>query len=435
MKRVLVAMLIFVGFIAIVFALRAHFVENHAGSPVASAAPKQLWTCRMHPQIVQDHPGLCPICGMPLTPMVWSSDGGELLKPTTSPSGMTEFSAGPAVVIDPSVVQNMGVRTATVTRGPLTYTVRVVGMLTVPENAQFEVNPRVNGWIEKLYANQEGVHVHKGEVLFDLYSPDLQVAQEELIGAIASLNSLDPKSTDAARSQTQGLVDSAKAKLALLGVAEQDIDVMARAAEALQTVPFRSPADGEIEDKTVVEGSAVQSGMKLMRIEDHSKLWLQAQVYEQQMPIVKIGQAAEATFESIPGTTFTGPIDFIYPHLDPQTRTISVRITIDSQNHELKPGMYATVRIMTKASEDALLAPREAVIDSGTRQIAFVVRSPGHFEPRNVRMGLAGDGGLVQILQGLGDGETVVTSGQFLMDVTSRTDEALQKLRGNSTAH
>ncbi|MDP9174657.1 MAG: efflux RND transporter periplasmic adaptor subunit [Planctomycetota bacterium] len=468
MKRVLVLFVVVAGLIVLGLAIHAHFEKGTApsmGGEVKSSAAKQLWTCKMDPQIVQDHPGLCPVCSMPLTPLASTPPQGELLKPATATSqpqilyywdpmlgpssisskpgksamGMDmvpvyaeQTAAGPAVVIDPAVVQNMGVQTAKVTRGALIHTVRVVGMVGVPEASQYDVNLRVNGWIEKLYANQEGMHVHKGEALFDIYSPDLQIAEEELIGAVAAMKPLDDAANGSARSDAQTLVDSAKRKLRLWGVAEQDIDAIAAASKPPQTVPFRSPADGAIEEKMVVQGSAVQSGMKLMRIEDHSKLWLQAQVYEQQLLMVKLGQIAEATFESQPGKTFSGPIDFIYPHLDHDTRTVMVRITLDNADEAIKPGMYATVKIMTKPLEDALLAPREAVIDTGTRQIAFVVQSAGHFEPRNVRMGLLGDDDRVQILDGLKEGDDVVTSGQFLLDVNSRTDEAIRKLRGSA---
>jgi Cu(I)/Ag(I) efflux system membrane fusion protein len=211
-------------------------------------------------------------------------------------------------------------------------------------------------------------------------------------------------------------------------VAEEDIETIAKSNQAPRTVPFRSPADGEIEDEMIVDGSAIQSGMKIMRIEDHSKLWLQAQVYEQQLAMVKLGQVMQATFDSMPGDV-TASIDFIYPHLDPATRTVTVRATIDNSDHRLKPGMYAMVNIITKPIDDALLVPREAVIDTGTRQFAFVAESAGHFDPRNVHMGLSGDNDQVQILDGLNLGETVVTSGQFLLDVASRTTEALQKIR------
>jgi Cu(I)/Ag(I) efflux system membrane fusion protein len=343
-----------------------------------------------------------------------------------------EQSAGPSVKIDPAVVQNMGVRTMDVVRAPLHKTVRTVGILHVPESGQYDINLRVSGWIKKLYANEDGMYVRKGDALFDLYSPDLLVAEEELIGAVSALKSVDPADPQNLNSESRKVVASAKEKLRLWGVADADIEDIARATIAPDAVPFRSPMDGHIVEKTVVEGAAVQAGTRIMRVEDHSQLWLDAQVYEEDLPLVAIGQAVEASIAAVPGRIFKGKITFIYPHLDHMARTRLARTTLDNPGHDLSPGMYATVNIVTTPLADAVLVPREAVIDTGTRQIAFVATGEGHFEPRNVRMGVMGDDDLVQVLEGLAPGETVVTSGQFLMDVESRTNEAIDKLRQSS---
>ena len=277
------------------------------------------------------------------------------------------------------------------------------------------------------------MHVHKGDPLFEIYSPDLQIAEEELISAVGSLRSLDPNASDQVRADAQRLVDSTKRKLALWDIAAEDIDAIARADKAPRTILFRSPAHGEVMDKMIVQGSYVQAGMKLMRIEDHSQMWLKVQVYEDQIPVVKLGQTVEATVEALPGETFSGPISFIYPHLDHMARTSIVRVTLDNADMKLRPGMYVTANIITQPVPDAIQVPREAVIDTGTKQIAFVVQGQGHFTPRNVRMGILGDDDRVQILDGLSPGETVVTSGQFLLDVESRTTEAINKLRAVSS--
>jgi Cu(I)/Ag(I) efflux system membrane fusion protein len=425
---------------------------------------KQLWTCGMHPQVLQDHPGICPICHMKLTPLKSDGDdsatqstaGNEQKKvlywwdPMLGPSSISDkpgksamgmdlvpvyessMSAGPKVTIDPTVVQNMGVRTAQVVRGPLDVTIRAVGMLKVPEPGLHDVNLKINGWVDKLYADTEGMHVEKDQPLFALYSPDLQVVEEELIGAVKSLGGMDAGVGEAAKIEAQGLVESAKRKLRLWDVAEQDIEAIARADRPPRTVVFRSPVNGHVVEKMIVQGSSVQAGMKLMRIEDHSKLWLDAEVYQERSSVVVLGQDVEATIEGLPGKTFTGKVSFLYPHIDHVTRTLTVRTTLDNSKLELRPGMYATAKITARAVSDALLVPKEAVIDTGTRQLAFVADGDGHFDPRKVRTGLSGDGEKLQILQGLAPGEMVVTSGQFLMDVESRTTEAIQKLRKSS---
>jgi Cu(I)/Ag(I) efflux system membrane fusion protein/cobalt-zinc-cadmium efflux system membrane fusion protein len=463
------------GLIVIVVALGAGlggglFLANHlherSAQPVsmvhqATGPAKQLWHCGMHPWVIQDHPGDCPVCHMKLTPMHTDEPGGasagqkKLLyywdpmlgpssisdKPGKSAMGMELVpvyaeAAGPRVTIDPTIVQNMGVRIAAVTRGPLKMTVRAVGMLQTPDPGLYDVSLKIGGWIDKLDANQDGMHVVKGQTLFELYSPDLHVAEEELISAMKADQSLGTDAAPALRQDAGKLVDSAKRKLRLWDVAEVDIETIAKATTAPKDVPFRSPATGHIVEKVVVQGTAVQPGMRLMRIEDHTQIWLDAQVYEEQLSMVKIGQEVLATIDGVPGKTFKGTITFMYPHLDHMTRTLTVRMTLDNPEFELRPGMYATANIQTRPLDDAIQVPREAVIDTGTRQIAFVSEGEGHYAPRMVRMGIAGDNDRVQIVEGLAPGETVVTSGQFLMDVESRTTEAIEKLRrseSNST--
>jgi len=362
MKSIAIAASAVVLTLASVFAVKVYTaraqLKSDSVSGVSPNSFRQLWTCGMHPQVIQDHPGTCPICHMKLVPLNMTlSNGGSgdsashqrrilyywdpMLGPSSiahapgkSAMGMDlvpvyedEQSAGPAVRIDATIVQNMGVRTAEVSCGPLEKTVRAMGMLEVPETAQYEINLKVSGWIKKLYANQEGMHVHRGEALFDLYSPDLQVAEEELIDAVKSLASLDPNSSDILRVQAGNLVDSAEQKLRLWDVADQDIDVIAHSQKAPDTVPFRNPGDGHVMDKMVVEGSAVQAGMKVMRIEDHTKLWLNAQVYEDDMAQIALGQTVEATVDAQPGKSYAGPITFIYPHVDNTSRTVLARVT------------------------------------------------------------------------------------------------------------
>jgi Cu(I)/Ag(I) efflux system membrane fusion protein/cobalt-zinc-cadmium efflux system membrane fusion protein len=422
-------------------------------------SPRRLWHCGMHPQVVQDHPGDCPICHMALTPIDANSaadkgterkvlywwdpmlgPGSKSDHPGKSAMGMDMVpvyaeSAGPQVRIDPAVVQNMGVRTAIVTRGPLHKTVRTVGMLKLPEPGLHDVSLKVGGWIDKLYADQEGMHVAQGEPLFDLYSPDLQVVEEELIASVKAEKSLPADSSGELRREAHSLVESSRRKLLLWDVAEQDIDTIAKADKPPRNVPFRSPATGHVEEKAIVQGSAVQPMTRLLRVADHTKMWLDAEVYMDQLPAVKEGQEVAATVDGAPGKTWKGTISFIYPHVEHMTRTLMVRITLDNPDFALKPGMYASVEIMTQPIAEAITTPAEAVIDTGERQIVFIADGNGHFTPRKVRTGLAGDDDRIVIVEGLVPGETVVTSGQFLMDVESRTIEATQKLTAGPTTN
>jgi len=447
----LLAAVVLISAIVLVGCERRSDPASHAGSNT-----KQLWHCGMHPQVIQDHPGNCPICHMPLTPMK-STDSGDPPKdgkqlwwdPMLGPSSISDHpgksamgmdmvpykghtGGGSEVTIDPAVVQNMGVQTAAVTRGPLHKTIRAVGVFKLPEPGLHDISLKVGGWIDKLEADQEGMHVAKGEPLFALYSQELQVAEQELISAVQSQRSLGSEASPTLRKEAQNLIDSARRKLQLWDVDEQEIDAIAKADRPPRDVVFYSPATGHLEEKMIVQGSAVQPGMKLLRIADHTKMWLDSEIYEEQIPLVKMGQTVEAMLDAIPGKTFTGKVTFIYPHVEHMTRTLMVRATFDNPDFELKPGMYADANVITEPLPDALQVPQEAVIDTGTRQIVFLAEGGGRFSPRTVRMGIRGDDDRLQIVEGLAVGEMVVTSGQFLMDVESRTNEAIAKLTGGS---
>lgn len=418
MNKMLSAVVIVAG---IAIASAAYFV-GRATAPTSPSAPesgvsltqstaeKQLWTCSMHPQVVQDHPGQCPICHMELTPLRTG--------PTTSTSG---------IQIDASMVQNMGVRTALVTKGPLVQSVRVVGYLEEPEPLHRDINLRVNGWIEKLYADTDGMVIKEGQVLFDLYSPELTVAIDELIAA-------RKQSAEAATDSTQrSLLDAARRKLEQFGLSEKQIEQLAALDAAPRNVPILSPLSGHLTAKMVYEGAAVKAGDLVLRLASRHRMWIDAQVYEQQMPLISDGQPARATLVSQPGKTFEGKVLFIHPHVDPVTRTALVRIEIPNGDLVLRQGMYATVDILADNYVEAVMVPREAVIDSGLRQTAFVDLGEGRFEPRAVVLGLPGQNGLVQVLSGLREGERVVTSGQFLLDSESRLREALAKFGSSTT--
>ncbi len=393
--------------------------QVNARNRQTTPTPKPHYHCGMHPWIIQDHPGTCPICHMELTLMQGGSSG-EM------------GTGGPVVIIDPAVVQNMGVQTAVVTNGPLNKTVRVVGSLEVPETGLYDITLRVSGYIDKLYADKTGMHIHKGDPLFDLYSPDLTVAEEELIAAGKSVEAMKSAAPEVLQ-QAQGLLASARRKLELLDIPDAEIDAIAKLDHAQKDITIRSPAEGHLEEKAIVQGSAVQAGTKLMRIEDHGTMWLEAKVYEDQLSLVQLGQMADATLDAMPGKNFGGKIIFINPHLDHMNRTTSVRVALENSDSSLRPGMYATVQIHTNPVKDAVLAPATAIIDTGTRQVVFIQETKGHFSPRLVTTGLSGDDDQVQIVSGLTPGETVVTSGQFLMDVESRTLEASQKFLDSAT--
>ena len=423
--------------------------DGSAADTAAPAQAGQLWTCGMHPQVIQDRPGTCPICGMALTPVASTGAAeagprGERKvqywwdpmmsppfvsdRPGKSPMNMDlvpvyedEVSAGSTLLIDPTVVQNMGLRVARVEEAPLARSIRAVGVLAEPDPARHDVNLRLGGWIDRLHAGTEGMRLSKGDPLFDLYSPELQVAIGELIGARKM------RGTHAAGSPADVLEESAARKLALYGLSREQVDELAALDSAPRTVTMRSPADGYLVEKTVYAGSAVAAGDTVMRIADTSKLWLDARVFEKDLPHVRVGQEASAKVDSRPGEAFEGRVVLVHPRIDPATRTALVRMELDNQGLALRHGMYATAFLEVEVAPRAIVVPREAVIDSGARQVAFVALDMGHFEPRKVELGASGNGGLVQVLSGLAPGEQVVVSGQFLLDAESRMKEAIQR--------
>lgn len=378
----------------------------HAEPSAGTATAKALWTCSMHPQVIQETPGICPICHMELVPMKQSDHKGS--------DGLT---------IDPAIVQNMGVRTSAVTKGPLVRNVRVLGYLEEPEPLHRDINLRVNGWIEKLYADTDGMVVTKGMPLFDLYSPELTVAIDELISARKQ------KDADAT---ARAIYDSSMRKLLQLGLEQSQVDQLAALDTAPRTVPILSTLDGHLTAKMVYEGAAVKAGDLVLRLASRHRMWIDAQVYEQQMPLISNGQPARITLVAQPGKVIEGKVLFVHPHVNPQTRTALARIEIPNDDLSLRQGMYATVDILADSYAEALVIPREAVIDTGQRKIAFVSLGEGKFQPRELELGSVGQEGTVQVLSGLSEGERVVTAGQFLLDSESRIREAMAKFASGS---
>jgi membrane fusion protein, copper/silver efflux system len=335
------------------------------------------------------------------------------------------------VTIDPVMVQNMGVRTAMPVLGKLQETVRAVGTLTEPEESHHEINLRVNGWIEKLYATQEGMAVTAGQPLFELYSPEITAAADELITARKA--AVGAKGDPIMAEATKGALAAARRKLSLLGLTGEQVAGIEKMERAPATVTYVSPWDGHISEKKVIEGAAVKAGDEVLQISDRHTMWLIAQVFERELGGVKVGQKVMATVDAVPGKTFAGTVDFIYPHMDPATRTAQVRVVLENSGHVLHENMYAEARIEGTAPEQAaVLVPREAILDTGRRQMVFVALGNGHFAPRDVTLGRTGTlsegvGTRYVEVTGITVEDTVVTSGQFLLDSESRLEEARKK--------
>jgi len=319
-----------------------------------------------------------------------------------------------AISVDPVTVQTMGVRTAEVTLSPLQRVIRTVGVIDYNETALADVTTKFRGWIEKLYVDATGKQVKKGEPLFDIYSPDLYSAQNEYVVALAS--------------GAAGLKASARQKLALFDISDDQIAELERTRTPQRTLRVNAPIDGIVVEKMAVQGQMVEAGMKLYRLADLGLVWLQAQVYEQDLAFLKLGQEAEVSLSYLPDRKFRGRITYIYPTVDEKTRTARVRMEFHNPGLFLKPGMFATVQVRAELEPSALLVPDLAVLRSGEKNTVFVALDGGKFEPRTVSLGPRAENNMYQVLSGLKEGERVVTSGQFMFDSESQLREAIQKM-------
>ncbi len=385
------------------------------GAPATDdhAAHAELYTCGMHPQVVQEGPGSCPICGMDLTPM-----GAGGASPAGASADETDAlrTSGKLVDIDPGVIQQIGVETAPVEATTVFRHIRTIGEVEVGEDELAVVNLRVSGWIERIRVDKTGDQVRAGQVLFDLYSPELVAAQEEYLLARRAQGADAP------------LTRSARKKLENYDVAARDIEALAARDEAKRTMPIRAPQSGFVLHKNVVEGARINAGKDLYRIGNLQRIWVTAEVYEHDAPWVEVGQEAQLELTNQGLDAVEGKVSYIYPTLNERSRTLTVRLEFDNPGVRLKPGMFATVHIQFRRKDGVIAVPTEAILHSGRRQLVFVAHGEGRFEPREISTGLQGDHRMTEVLAGLNEGELVVTSGQFLVDSESQLQEALQKI-------
>jgi Cu(I)/Ag(I) efflux system membrane fusion protein/cobalt-zinc-cadmium efflux system membrane fusion protein len=357
----------------------------------------------MNPNEIYDKPGKSAM-GMDLVP-VYEDDVGS----------------GSQIKIDPVTQQNMGIRTAVVEKGPLMRTIRTYGHITPDETRTAQVSLKTSGWIEKLYVDFTGKYVEKGQPLFEIYSPELVAAQEEYLVAYRTLDRLSSKSS-------KDLLDSSLRRLRYFDVPESEIREIEKSGIVKKSLKIHSPFTGFVIEKNVEEGVFVKKGTRVLRIADLSRVWVEAHIYEYELPWVQEGQDAEMTLSYLPGKIFSGKVTYVYPYLQPKTRDVVIRLEFENPDLQLKPDMYANVRIKSIPKGEGLIIPSEAVIRSGERNIVFVTRQEGKFVPRDVVLGLSLDDGKIEIQAGLPEGESVVTSGQFLLDSESKLKEAVQKM-------
>ena len=430
-----------------------------AGTPAQPAAKKvKLYRCPMHPTFTSDKPGSCGICGMNLVPVEEEGQASatpaaqpvpekkKMYRSTMNPNEVSDkpgkdsmgmemvpfeveevapsgVSGRAAVKISPERQQLIGVKTAALKIQPIHRLIKAVGRIDYAEPNISLVTLKFEGWIEKLIVNSTGRLVRRGEPLLEIYSPDLVAAQQEYLLAL--------KAKDFPGGAGLSVLSSAREKLRLWDISDQQVEDLERTGRIRKTFMIYAPISGFVIEKEVLSGQKIMPGENLFKIADLSTVWVFGDIYEYELPYVKLGQEAMISLSYFPGETFSGKITYIYPYLNSETRTNRVRIAVKNPEFKLKPEMYANLEIHVDYGAK-LAIPAGAVLDAGVKNFAFVDKGDGYFEPREVKLGVKGEG-IYEVLGGVAEGEKVVTSANFLIDSESSLKSALQQMTQGSS--
>lgn len=362
------------------------------------------YSCSMHTTVRSDKAGTCPICSMDLVAVT-----------------QEEVRTG-VIFVDPQRRQTIGVRTAAVGRRPVVIEVRAVGKVAFDETRLTDVSVKYDGWIGRLEADATGQAVRRGQTLFNLYSPELYAAQEEFLTV---LHSQQTARETAAPDRADYLVEASRQRLRLWDLTDSQIDRIAESGKAAQYLPIVSPVSGYVIEKDIVEGGAVEAGMRLYRIAALDQVWVEAEVYESELALIQVGQEARVTLPYLPGESLVGKVAFIYPYLDNMTRTGRVRIELPNRGLELKPDMYANVTLQVDRGERLMVA-ESAVLYAGPRRLVFLDLGEGRLRAQPIEVGVK-SGDFLEVLSGLDEGDVVVTSGTFLIAAESRLKSAVEE--------
>lgn len=417
------------GAIAIIIAGAAGFWLGTRTSPAPAPAVSAI-TAKAEPRILYYRnpmglPGTSPVpkkdaMGMDYVPVFeGGEDAGDGKQTTSTGSGQVSISV--------EKVQKLGVKSEAATLRMLAKTIRAAGRIEIDERRTYAIAPKFEGWVERLYVNTSGQSVSKGQPLFDVYSPELISAQREYAIAMQGVLSLKDAEDDApgssAKDSMKQLAAASLARLRNWGIADDQIRQLAK-GEAKRSLTFYAPVSGIVLEKKAVQGMRFMPGEMLYQIADLSSVWMVAEVAEQDIGSVKAGSVAQVNIAAYPDKHFEGKVDFIYPTLNTATRTVQVRVELANPNGLLKPAMFANVELAVSHGGKVLTVPASAVIDSGIRQIVLVQLAEGRFEPHTVKLGSRSEN-YVEVLEGIAEGEQVVTSANFLIDAESNLKAAL----------
>ncbi len=417
----------------------------------------RLWTCGMHPQVIQEEPGICPICNMNLTPLkeapvpaatdapkekkikywVAPMDPNYISdKPGKSPMGMDlvpvyeeEAQEATGIHVDPNFIQNFAVRTTETEKGSISIDIRTIGTLDYNQKNIVSVNTKFEGWIEKANVNYIGEPVKRGDVLFEIYSPPLVTTQQEYLATLEYLEKLRISGDQGAIARAKSLLEATHERLHYWDITDEQIEELKSRKTPTRTLKILSPVSGIVIEKMgdSLEGMKLTPGMNVFKIADLSNVWAEIEVFEHQIQYLKLGQKADITLDAFPGRRWTGKIIYLNPTLNQKTRTLTAYVAIENPDRMLRPEMYANVEIRVPAVSGAVKVPSEAILRTGERNVVIVEKDKGYFEPREITIGAEGDG-YSQVTGGLREGETVVVSSQFLIDSESNLKEAVSKM-------
>ncbi|WP_018416554.1 efflux RND transporter periplasmic adaptor subunit [Teredinibacter turnerae] len=373
-------------------ALSLVLFSNGSGDPAGEVAEKKplYWVAPMDPNYRRDSPGKSPM-GMDLIPVYEDGAGDSDTGPGT-------------IKISPEVVNNLGVRTGTVERQALHSEIVSVGYVKYDEERLIHIHPRVSGWVEKLHVKAAGDPVKKGAPLYSLYSPELVNAQEELLLAMNRNNAR--------------LIEAAKSRLLALQIPDSFIDNLSKRKKVQQTVTFYAPQDGVVDNLNIREGFYVKPGTTMLSIGALDEVWVEGEIFERQAGLIKLNDRVSMKLDYLPGKTWEGKVDYIYPTLDSKTRTVRLRLRFANPNAELKPNMFAQITVHADGTDQMLMIPKDALIRTGSQDRVVLALGEGRFKSIEVKTGRQ-DAGFIEIIGGLNGGESVVTSAQFLLDSES----------------
>ncbi|HUP50154.1 MAG TPA: efflux RND transporter periplasmic adaptor subunit [Thermoanaerobaculia bacterium] len=422
-RKVTIGAIVAVAVVAI-----AVFFIWHALTPAEHAHGEGVYYCPMHPTVTSDRPGSCPICGMALVKRTAPDPAAARL----AGSGAIDPAIA-AISLSPEQRITANVRTVRVELDTHTGEMVTTGRVTIDERRVAQVTAYAAGRIERLHVNFTGDSVRRGQAVATIYSPDLFATQQEYLLALANRERMRQAGFADARSAADDLVESTRRRLLLFGMTGQQIQQLEQSGKPFHATTITSPLAGIVTRKFVVPQQYVMQGEPLFEIADLSTIWVEADIYEQQLPGIRIGQSVIITSPANPGREFPGSVSFIQPVLEGETRTTRVRVELPNPNLQLKPDMYVSVRIFGAPAAAHLMVPKSAVIDRGQRQFVWVETAPGTYEPREVATGER-HGEQIVIERGLAGGETVVVEGGFLLDSEAQLRGATGARAGSSDA-